>query len=40
MKNFTFSERCIVTHIRENDQQDAQFFSINLFKFRHPTDEW
>jgi len=25
---FTFSELCIVIHIREKDQQDAHFFSL------------
>jgi len=28
--NFMFSEPCIVIHIHENDQRDAQFF-FNLF---------
>jgi len=26
--NFTFSEPCIVKHVRDRDQQDAHFFSL------------
>jgi len=27
-KGFTFSEPCVVIHVREKDQQEAQFFSL------------
>jgi hypothetical protein len=31
--NFTFSESCIMIHIRKEDQQDAHFFLIIYFSY-------